>query len=89
MRAKDAATMRPHAGSLQAGRRLLPAGAAAPVAPGHDDVARLHRAGEGRVQVLQRVRGDLGRVADGVGVFAGEDDVGVDVVAVFPGAAGD
>ena len=41
------------------------------------------------IQVFQRVPRHLRRVADRVGVLAGEDHVGVDVVAVDPGATGE
>ena len=55
----------------------------------HDDVAGLHVGREGRVEILQRVLRHLLLVFDGVGVLAGEDHVGVHVVAVFPDAAGE
>ena len=41
---------------------------------------------EGRIEVFERVRGDLALRAQGVGVLAGEDQVGVDVIPVDPNA---
>ena len=60
-----------------------------PVAPSDDYVTLPYVTGEARIQVLERVPRHISRIADRVGVFAGKNHVGVDVVAVNPGAAGD
>ena len=52
-----------------------------------DHVAGANVGGKGRIQILQSMTGHLRRIGDGVGIFAGKNNVGIDPVAVFPDPA--
>src|SRR5690606_6080132 len=66
---------------------MFTAAAIPPVAPGDNDITRLHLPGKLRVEVFQRMGSQFNRVmADGVGVFARENQVGVDIIPIFPDA---
>ena len=77
---------RGHARGFERGYRLLPTGAVPPIPAADHNVTRLHARRELRVQILQRVLGHLLWIVHGVRVPAGEDDVGVHVIAVLPRA---
>ena len=75
---------RRHAGRLQADDRLLARAAAAEILAGQEQIAGPDLGREPPVEVFQQVRQDLLRLRAGVGVLAGKEHVGVDVVAVLP-----
>jgi len=58
-----------------------PAGAAAEVRVGDDDIPLLHLVLEGRVEILHAVERQFG-VVGGVEIPGGNDHVGVDVVPI-------
>ena len=60
---------------------MLPGRAAAKVGPGHHDIARLHRSGELRIDILHAMRGQRFFIRR-IQITGGDDNVGIHIVPI-------